>query len=334
VTAEGLRAGGAVAAPPAWYVTSVELLRLARSYWRHVLTLAVTGAVVGAITALVLPSRYRAKAAFQAENPPNETSLSGGGLAGLLGSQLASLPLGATQNRPQLLADLLVTDAVLRHVVNATFLWEGRPQTLVTIYGYASKPRPELRDYLAIKKLHRAVSVDVDIRTGIVRFDVEAYTPELALAVAETTLAALNEANVALRQRRGSAERAFTAQRSADARLLLAAAESTLALFNQTNRNLQTSATLQLEQARLRRNVDMAQQLFLQLQLQEEQAALQELRNTPTISVIDPPVLPARHSWPNRPLAVITGLLIGLLVAYVRLSVRPAALGRGAALPA
>jgi uncharacterized protein involved in exopolysaccharide biosynthesis len=310
-------------------VTSVELWRLARLYWREVLTLAVTGAVVGAGTVLVLPSRYRAKAAFQAENPPNETPL-GGGIAGLLGSQLASLPLGgAMQNRPQLLAELLVTDAVLRHVVHATFPWEGQPQTLISIYGFASKPRPELRDYLAIKKLHRAVSVDVDVRTGIVRFEVEAYTPDLALAVAETTLAALNEANVALRQRRGSAERGFTAQRSADARQLLAAAESTLALFNQTNRNLQTSATLQLEQARLRRNVDIAQQLFLQLQLQEEQAALQELRNTPTISVIDPPVLPARRSWPNRPLGVVTGLLIGLLVAYVRLAPRPAAVGRG-----
>jgi uncharacterized protein involved in exopolysaccharide biosynthesis len=305
-------------------VTSLELWRLGRMYWREVLTLAVTGAVVGAGTVLVLPSRYRAKAAFQAENPPNQMPL-GSGLAGLIGSQLAALPLGGSQSSPQLLADLLTTDAVLRHVVNATFPWAGQAQTLVTIYGLASKPRPELRDYLATKTLHKAIAVDVDIRTGIVRFDVEAYTPELALAVAETTLAALNEANVALRKRRGGAERAFTAQRSADARLLLAAAESSLALFNQANRNVQTSATLQLEQARLRRNVDMAQQLFLQLRLQEEQAALQELRNTPAISVIDPPVLPARRSWPNRPLGVFTGLVIGLIVAGLRLSTRPAA---------
>lgn len=331
MSAEGVRAGGAVAAPPAWYVASVELWRLARTHWREVLTLALTGAVVGAGTVLVLPSRYRAKAAFQAENPPNQLPL-GGGIASLLGSQLAALPLGGSQSSPQLLGDLLTTDAVLRHVVNAAFPWQGQAQTLVTIYGLAAKPRPELRDYLATAKLKKALSVDVDIRTGIVRFAVEAYTPELALAVAETTLAALNEANVNLRKRRGGAERAFTAQRSADARLILAAAESTLALFNQTNRNVQTSATLQLEQARLRRNVDMAQQLFLQLRLQEEQAALQELRSTPAISVIDPPVLPARRSWPNRPLGVALGLLIGLVVAYLRLSVRPAPVGRGAGL--
>jgi uncharacterized protein involved in exopolysaccharide biosynthesis len=65
----------------------------------------------------------------------------------------------------------------------------------------------------------------------------------------------------------------------------------------------------------------------LQLRLQEEQAALQELRNTPAISVIDPPVLPARRSWPNRPLGVVMGLLVGLLVAYLRVSARPAVPG-------
>lgn len=86
---------------------------------------------------------------------------------------------------------------------------------------------------------------------------------------------------MALRKRRGGTERGFTAHRAADARLLLATAESSLAVCIQANRNLQTSATLQLEQARLRRHGDMAQQLFLQLRLQEEQAALQQLRNTP-----------------------------------------------------
>ena len=193
------------------------------------------------------------------------------------------------------------------------------PATLETIYGYGSK-RSELRDYLAIKKLRSALSVDVDLRTGIVRFAVEARTPELALAVAETTLAALNDANIALRKQRASAERTFTSQRTADARLALAAAESTLATFNQRNRNVQTSPTLQLEQSRLQRNVDMAQQLFVQLRLQEEQAALQELRNTPSISIIDPPVLPVKRSFPKRSLAAAAGLLIGLAVAFVRLT--------------
>ena len=169
----------------------------------------------------------------------------------------------------------------------------------------------------------RALSVDLDLRTGVVRFTVEGRSPQLALAIAETTLAALNEANVELRRQRASAERAFTGQRSADARVTLAAAESSLAAFYQRNRNLTTSPTLQMEEATLRRSVDIAQQLFVQLRLQEEQAALQALRNTPAIGVIDPPVLPARRSWPNRRLTVVLGLLIGLAAAFVRLTWPP-----------
>ncbi len=304
--------------PPGWYVMAVLLLRQARANWRLVMALALVGAVAGTATALLLPSRYQAKAAFQAENPPSQLQLGGGGLAGLIGSQLGGLQFGSP-NSPQLLADLLTTDAVLRRVVNRSYPWRGQPATLAAIYGY-DRERPELRDFLAIKKLHGALSVDLDIRTGVVRFTVEGRTPELALAIAETTLAALNEANIELRKQRASAERAFTAQRSADAGLALAAAENSLAAFYQRNRNLTTSPTLQMEEANLRRSVDIAQQLFVQLRLQEEQAALQALRNTPAIGVIDPPVLPARRSWPNRKLAVATGLLIGLALAFLRLA--------------
>jgi uncharacterized protein involved in exopolysaccharide biosynthesis len=306
-------------APPAWYLIGVQLWREARASWRLVVTLALAGAAGGTAAALLLPSRYEAKAAFQAENPPSQVPLGGAGIAGLLGSQLGALGLGGSQSTPQLLASLLTTDAVLRHVVNATFPWKGQSMSLAAIYGLDHN-RAELRDFLAVAKLRRALSTDLDLRTGVVHFSIEGWTPELALAMAETTLAALNDANIALRKQRASAERAFTAQRSADARLALAVAESSLAAFYQRNRNLTTSPTLQMEEASRRRSVDIAQQLFVQLRLQEEQAALQELRNTPSIGVIDPPVLPARRSWPKRGLTVALGLLIGLAVAFAKLS--------------
>jgi len=320
VSAEAITIG-----PPAWYTTTTRVLRLARANWRFVLTLATLGAGVSTVTALLLPSRYRARAAFQAESPPSQPSLSNLGLAGVLGSQLSGLQQLGPQNTALLLADLVTTDAVLRRVVNATYPWQGpsgeRSATLAAIYGFGDK-RPALRDFLAVNKLRRAVSVQTGIRTGIVRFAVEQRTPELALAVAETTLAALNEANIELRQQRAAAERAFTAQRTADARLTLAATESTLAVFYVRNRNLLTSPTLQMEESALRRDADMARQVFVQLQLQEAQAGLQALRNTPTISVLDPPTLPVRRSWPKRRLALVGGFLIGLALAFVRLTWR------------
>ena len=185
------------------------------------------------------------------------------------------------------------------------------------IYGYGQEDAG-WREYKTVRKLRTAIAVQVNIRTGVVRFSVEARTPELAKALAETTLAALNEANIALRQARGNAEQMFTADRAEASRRDLADAETALAKFYERNR-IVNSPVLQLQESRLRRTVDMAQQVYVQLRLQEEQAAIQAVRNTPAISVIDPPLVPVKRSWPNRRLSVVAGIATGLALALLRL---------------
>jgi uncharacterized protein involved in exopolysaccharide biosynthesis len=303
--------------PVPWYSIAVGALREVRQQWRSVALLALVGAGAGAITALFLPSYYRSGAAFQAESAGPQLS---GTLAGLA-SQVGGFPFSG-QSNAQLLGDLLTRDAVLRRVTKATFPWSGRMVPLADVYGYANKPET-LRDFYATERLRAALQVNVDSRTGVVRFEVEARSPELAEALAESTLAALNQANIALRQARAAAERAFTAERAEQARKDLAEAERAVAAFYQRNRVITGSPTLQMEEARLRRVVDMAQQVYVQLRLQEEQAAVQELRNTPAISVIDPPIVPVKRSWPKRRLAVLTGLLVALSVSFARLALAP-----------
>jgi uncharacterized protein involved in exopolysaccharide biosynthesis len=304
--------------PLRWYAVAQLALRQAHTHWRSLAALPLTGAVVGGVTAMLLPSYYRSGAAFQAESasPPQLS----GALAGL-SSQIGALPLSG-QSNAQLFGDLLTTDAVLRRVTKATFPWMGRMARLADIYGFDGKAE-RLREFYTVDKLRAMFTVNVDNRTGVVRFDVEGRSPELADAIAESTLAALNQANIALRQARAGAERAFTAERAEQARKGLSDAEGTLAAFYQRNRTISGSPVLQMEEARLRRSVDMAQQLYVLLRLQEEQAAVQELRNTPAISVIDPPLVPAKRSWPSRRLATLTGLLIGLAAALVRLLLKP-----------
>jgi uncharacterized protein involved in exopolysaccharide biosynthesis len=300
--------------PAEWYAALEELVRAARQHWRSLAAFAVLGGVVGGGTALLLPSYYQSGAAFQAEST-NPTQISGA-LAGLA-SQIGNLQLG-TQTSAQFFGDLLTTDAVLRRVVHSPLPWQGHATPLAQIYGYQDQPEG-LRDFNTVRKLRKALGVDVNIRTGVVRFSVEARTPELAQALAESTLAALNAANVDLRQGRAAAERTFTSERADHARDELHVAEQSLADFYERNRSIASSPALQLQEGQLKRQVDMAQQVYVQLRLQEEQAAVQEVRNTPAISVIDPPLVPVKRSWPKRRLAVLLGLLAGATIACVRI---------------
>lgn len=319
----GRRSDGTL--PSEWYLALERLISEGRLHWRSLAALGLVGGVAGGLTALLLPSYYESGAAFQAESS-NPAPLSSA-LAGLA-SQIGNIQL-STQNSAQFFADLITTDAVLRRVVREEFPWRGRTASLAQIYGYGMEP-DGLRDYNTVYKLRKALGVDVNIRTGVVRFSVEGRTPELAQALAESTLAALNAANVDLRQGRAGAERTFTSDRADHAKDDLRAAEEALADFYGRNRSIVSSPALQLQESQLKRQVDMAQQVYVQLRLQAEQAAVQEVRNTPAITVIDPPLVPVKRSWPKRRLAVVLGLLVGLAVGLARIVFADAGVQRAA----
>src|SRR5215831_11266955 len=115
---------------PAWQVSGRVLVRRALARWRLVLLCVLVGAIAGAGTSFLLPTYFRAEAAFQAEN--NAPSLLSSGMAGLA-TQVGLLQLGS-QNGAQFFGDLLPTDAVLRRVAHATFPTSHGTAPLPAIY--------------------------------------------------------------------------------------------------------------------------------------------------------------------------------------------------------
>src|SRR5215467_2271843 len=159
---------------PAGQLSAQSLLRNAMARWQLVSLCSLIGGIAGAGTALLLPSYYRAEAAFQADNPT--PSLLGNAVTGLA-SQVGLLQLGS-QTGAQFFGDLLSTDAVLRRVAHATFQGQLGTLPLYAIYDLADEPAAR-RDFDAVKELRDALNVDVNTRTNVVRFSFEARTPEL-----------------------------------------------------------------------------------------------------------------------------------------------------------
>jgi uncharacterized protein involved in exopolysaccharide biosynthesis len=293
--------------PVAWYALGRRLLRRSRERWWLVSAFGLVGALAAGGATLLLPRSYAASAVFQADagtGPPT------GG------------PLLTTMAGAQLAADLLTTVPVLQRVAAARFPWNGASVPLWRAYGLEREPE-HLRLAAAARTLRGALSVNIDLRTAILTLTVEASTPELAKALADTVLAALNVAGIELRQAHLAPERARRAQRIAHANREVTGAEAALASFYERHRVLNAPA-LQLEEWRLRRRVETAQDVAAQLQLEEEEATVAEV--TPTVGVIDPPELPAQPHRPKRRRAVLTGLLIGVALVLTRFALeRPAA---------
>jgi uncharacterized protein involved in exopolysaccharide biosynthesis len=188
------------------------------------------------------------------------------------------------QTNAQLVSDLLTEDTVLSRVARGA----GSPPT-------------------TIEALRRALSVDLSLRTAIIRFTVDAPTAALAQTRAESTLAALRDITAAVWQSRGDAAQAVIGQRTAHAREELRAAERGLAGPHPAKQD-----------ADLRSERDAAREVYVQLRVQEELAAAEEAHNAPILNVLETPGLPTTPARPHPRTALLAGLLLGALVALGR----------------
>jgi uncharacterized protein involved in exopolysaccharide biosynthesis len=99
-------------------------------------------------------------------------------------------------------------------------------------------------------------------------------------------------------------------------------AEDRLQAFLQRNRDYRNSPELTFQQERLARDVSLQQTVFTTLAQSYEQAKIEEVRDTPALTLIDAPERPPQPDGSGLVkkglLAVILGGLLGLGVALVR----------------
>ena len=124
------------------------------------------------------------------------------------------------------------------------------------------------------------------------------------------------------RQSQAAAERKFIEARLGEMKGELRDAENQLQRFLQQNQGFRNSSELAFTHDRLQREVAMRQQVFTSLSQWYEQAKIDEVRNTPVITVVEQPNFPVR---PDRrglalksTLGAILGGVLGLMLALGR----------------
>jgi uncharacterized protein involved in exopolysaccharide biosynthesis len=177
---------------------------------------------------------------------------------------------------------------------------------------------PEATLEKTVDELNGLMAVETSPRTGVVTLRVQTPWPEVSSLIAERLIAELNQFNLATRQSRAAAERRFTENRLAESRAELEAAEATYESFLKQNRQF-NSPELRFEEDRHRRNVQMRQEVVNSLATAFEQARVDEVRDTPVLTVVDhprPATEPnARGTIRKAALAGVFGAMLGLVIA-------------------
>ena len=299
----------------------VSFRDLQDSLWRSrrsalLVTLVPVFIALGAGAAL--PRWYASGATLTVEaGTPLPAGSSVLGLASQLG--IAS---GMASTSPQFYADLLTSRLLLERILRAGFPIGMRrePESLESFWNSGS-PLDARTRARSLEKLRNHFAASANPRTGVISFTVQGPTAAVAKLMADTALAALNDLVVSIRRQHASAERQFLEERWRALRDSLTNHEDGLRTFYERNRQI-TSPQLQFEEMRLRREIDRVQTVYAQLGAQLEQARIQEVRDVPAISVIDPPIAAIRKSAPRVSLLVFAGAFVGavlaLLVALIR----------------
>lgn len=282
-------------------------------------TTAAAG-ILSIIVSLFLPPRYTATATFVAESATGSVPSSLSGIA----SQLGISP--GSSRSPQFYADVLTSRAIIDRLLQTRFPVPPEipiPRDSTSLIQLLDVDGRTAADSLAVGRetLVRSIAVGVSRQTSMVRLDVDTRSPSLSAAVANALIEELNRFNAESRQSQARERRRFIEQRLESAEAALRASEEARRTFFERNRNWQGSPLLALEEDRLRREIQLRQDVFVSLSREYESTRIEEVNDTPVITVVDSAVAPVEKSKPRRRLIVIgataLAFVLSTLTAFV-----------------
>jgi uncharacterized protein involved in exopolysaccharide biosynthesis len=298
-------------------LAQISLVELGSGLLRHrylIVRLAILGALVALGLSVLKPRSYSSSAALMPQS--NRPAAALNGLATQFG---ISLPANDPGQSPAFYLELINSAQLLSSLAESPFpdpANRNASRPLVEILKVKGQT-PALRTTEAVLLLRRLVSPSVRPKTGVVDLVVRMPDPTLAAAVCSRVLELLNRFNLETRQSQAAAEARFIQARLTDAKAELRVAEDRLQFFLQRNRDFRNSAELTFQQERLQRDLMLDQQIVATLSQSYEQARIDQVRDTPAITVVERPVPPARADRRNGLRYAAVGFVLGLLLGVV-----------------
>jgi len=282
------------------------------------------GAVLLVVTAtFIIPPVYRSKASFVANASSSSklpSSLGSSSAFGGIISELGGSLSGDPSESPQFYLSLLGSRELMTRLLESKF---PNPRTenptdsatLLSIMKLKGTPAAQME--AGVKRVTKTISAGMDPRTNFVWFSVDAQWPELSAQIANRLIYLVSNFNRETRTSRAKSKRVFLQMRYDSAQDALRAVEEREKSFLEQNRGGISAPSLQFESNRIKREADLANNLYITLASQLEAARIDEINDAALITVIDSAVVPRKAQWPRYGAAIIAAVFFGLLFGFL-----------------
>lgn len=295
-------------------LTLADVAKILRRRRNFILATGLISALTVAVITAVLPRSYTSSASFVLQGNRGSAASAAGGLASQLG---LSIGTGDAWQQPNFYADLVQSREILDAVANDTFCAPCHPvptrRSLAQLLD-VSAPDSAHRIAAVAGELKKQLSASVALRTGLVTLEVTSRSPLLAEQIAQKVLDELTRFSLDTRRSQASSERQFAQQRMREVEANVRRAEAQLEDFYRSNRTFMNSPELRFYEQRLLRDVALQQDLYTALARSAEQARLDEVRDMPSMSIVDHANLPLEPNPRRLPLRASLGGVLGLIV--------------------
>ncbi len=290
--------------PPSLLRLLAELL----GRWRLIAGFGLVAAIIAAGLSLIQPPRFRASGTFALE----EVGLPNSGGLALLAGQLGGLANGGRSL--QFHAQLLTGPTLLGQLVSDSFADPNASEVrkpLVELLD-AAGDTPAERHNSAVRYLsEEGITTSIDDQSGTITFDVHMPSADLAAAVANRLFERLLQYNLETRNSAASERRRFAERELARTQSDLLTAERALREFLEANRGGLESPRLSLQRQQQQRKVTVLSDVYTQLASEVQQARIDEVRDTPVLTLVETPTPPLRRASPRRTRMTLVGLVLG-----------------------
>ena len=278
--------------------------------WRRLVGWTLAGGLLALALVIGKPNLYSATLTFLPQGGDPGRS----GLAALAGQFGIPTPTSSPAQQPEFYLVLLQSRVILAPIVVDTFAVPELGQRrlafvdLLDIQGSS----PENRLEKGVKALQKTITTAVVKNASIVRVTVRTRWPSVSLHASQLLLEAINSYNLRMSQSQASAERKFVEGRLEIAKDSLRFAEDRLQDFLSANRSgVSSSPQLNSASQRLERDVGAKTAIMTGLAQEYENVRIREVRDTPTITVVESPSVSTTPEPRGRTLSVLLGLILG-----------------------